>query len=1067
MADVDLDYEDEQNFGPQPELKPPHDSIDGVNLAGEGKPDIIDQDDPAILDDDTERLEKSEEEEGKEWAEDTAKAMAEAQKTIQDAGGVMFAVLSGIPIQTFVQAGYSKKEITKYRADLLDYQKQTQALHALAQFRTPQGIDVQGAIRAGLDDEVKTVTDELTYNLNKAQIDAQDTLAALPGVVLPDGGYDLANAVTSTRPEVKEAIQVLFGAEKLREAEAQALERQGYYDIQNMNAEYLAPYIDVQGNVDTIALAKDRLFQGASISQIRQQFADLGFTDEAAEQTLDAIPINDSLYEDYIKDKGTRAQVIKRIPYDTPEDIKKEINDWYINDVDVLGTDRTITPEKFALLSNDAQKAILRAYLTTKQARETRPLEYFVPIAGTIRTAKEQGLTSGWTITSAIADALLVAGVVNAAAVGARSFGLPGKAGRVRAAAKGVRTYTIGTGEGITAKEFGETLTKDIQRSVVGATDYARGGYIPLSGLETSEGTIRIPIRVAGSAEDAIKIRDMLMQKLLAGETPVVEYQGTTYKINQAFIKGPAHAAPSSTVFEEGAKVGVKIRNAKGDIQIIQPGQAIPKGYTPMSETEQGLFIGSGVHSRFVPSSAFGAKGESPAVGIFSEGVSEQAIPTGKVYRGAVEAEVKLPVGAEVPETSPYGYSRTAGGTKFGVRSTTNISRLRKIGARLLEPYHKVKSIYTPAIEITGEGAGRIGKIDLLDEAIRYDKAAQEALRNGHTSLARSLFKEAMALREERMARPLTAAAARNLASQFARYAIALANEARALERSGVDATTLRDANTIIKQAENYLRELAADRKLRTLYNNYVSLPEVDKLAIHRSTDEERREANIPPEITRIITTVDRSDTGERRILESETSVVRRLPEEVTRENIPYRPIREDVDRTYTRIPERRIPDRIPRERYRTPPLEETPPKAIVLPPLSTEAKRKYGIDDRGTIAHYQGQLNGQEIWHVIKWPYKTKDDVTRYIGVTPPGIEPIRPGENASYRSIQLITGKPPANLTMDLGIQDITIQFPKGSKGTGTIRYKRDRKQKTTSRINIKGTKIIRSRPELRRVG
>jgi len=134
---------------------------------------------------------------------------------------------------------------------------------------------------------------------------------------------------------------------------------------------------------------------------------------------------------------------------------------------------------------------------------------------------------------------------------------------------------------------------------------------------------------------------------------------------------------------------------------------------------------------------------------------------------------------------------------------------------------------------------------------------------------------------------------------------------------------------------------------------------------------------------------------------------------------------------------------------------------------LSIAAKRKYGIDDRGTIAHYQGQLNGQEIWHVIKYPYKTKDDVTRYIGVTPPGIEPIRPGENASYRSIQLITGKPPANLTIDLGIQDITIQFPKGSKGTGTIRYKRDRKQKTTSRINIKGTKIIRSRPELRMVG
>jgi len=193
----------------------------------------------------------------------------------------MFAVLSGVPIKTFVQAGYSKKEITKYRTDLLDYQKQTQALHALAQFRTAKGIDVQGAIRAGLDDEVKTVTGELTYNLNKAQIDAQDTLAAIPGVVSPDGQYMLSTAAAVNKPEVNNAIRVLFGAPALKQAQMEAVQQLDYSTIQRGTSEYLAPYTDKDGNVNTVALANDRLKQGASISEIRQQFADIGFSEES------------------------------------------------------------------------------------------------------------------------------------------------------------------------------------------------------------------------------------------------------------------------------------------------------------------------------------------------------------------------------------------------------------------------------------------------------------------------------------------------------------------------------------------------------------------------------------------------------------------------------------------------------------------------------------------------------------------------------------------------------------------------------------------------------------------
>lgn len=89
-----------------------------------------------------------------------------------------------------------------------------------------------------------------------------------------------------------------------------------------------------------------------------------------------------------------------------------------------------------------------------------------------------------------------------------------------------------------------------------------------------------------------------------------------------------------------------------------------------------------------------------------------------------------------------------------------------------------------------------------------------------------------------------------------------------------------------------------------------------------------------------------------------------------------------------------------------------------------------------------------QPVWYVVKSPYITYEVL---VGKLPIGVKKVKGGAKSALRSIQTITGKPPRELMIDLGIMDVHITSPKGVGEPGAIRYKRDIKQRTRGHITV----------------
>lgn len=135
--------------------------------------------------------------------------------------------------------------------------------------------------------------------------------------------------------------------------------------------------------------------------------------------------------------------------------------------------------------------------------------------------------------------------------------------------------------------------------------------------------------------------------------------------------------------------------------------------------------------------------------------------------------------------------------------------------------------------------------------------------------------------------------------------------------------------------------------------------------------------------------------------------------------------------------------------------IKETPPR-VIEPPFKEKEKKKDDdfeqekdkeLLERGSIAWRQGALNGQPVWYLVRYPFETERDVTRYIGSLPPGVRDVVHGKGSALRSIQTVTGKAPDKLVIDLGVQDITI-----FRGE-TILYTQDEEQETRGDITIGG--------------
>lgn len=602
------------------------------------------------------------------------------------------------------------------------------------------------------------------------------------------------------------------------------------------------------------------------------------------------------------------------------------------------GPDRDrITPENFKKLSLPTQHLLLAEYQNWIEEKHLGPeravktLALMTPGLGTYVTYKDRGLTSGWTIASAFGDALFLIGAVGGAATGARAYGLPSRVGRMKAAAAGAYQGTFGLPRNV------DEAVQSLKQPVIKAIDRVRPDFIPLSAMEKSSGTVRIPIGVAGSAEDAIKIRNLLMDKVIAGEKAVITYKGVTYKLNKALVSGPSHATPSSSFLKEGSKVAKK---------------------SGMPDSEQGLFIGSGLHSRFVPASAFGKTGQTPGVGIFGRTAQQQAVDTGKIFRGTAELEKKLPIGTDIQPMTKQGISRTATGVKFEVLAEENIPRLKKIAGRVSEPVVSIKDTFTPAISVKG---AKVRNIDLLAEANRYDEAAAAAEKVGDTSKAALLRAEAWSLREERLARPLTAGASRTLATAFARYGSAFEKRARQ-EKDITDAASLYRISDRFDTAASYLRRLSINRELRNAYNRYLSLDAREKA-----------------KASRLLRTISEGFKGIGR------DTPRKAATPTTAAYLPLSLERPDIERATraarvttprVEISTRQAISRSRADAVRTVPTKVTTPKPSTQVPYAEIESVKGAPEDPGEVLWQQGELNDDPVWIEAKPP--SPDDIEK-----------------------------------------------------------------------------------------
>jgi hypothetical protein len=153
-------------------------------------------------------------------------------------------------------------------------------------------------------------------------------------------------------------------------------------------------------------------------------------------------------------------------------------------------------------------------------------------------------------------------------------------------------------------------------------------------------------------------------------------------------------------------------------------------------------------------------------------------------------------------------------------------------------------------------------------------------------------------------------------------------------------------------------------------------------------------------------------------------------------------------------------PDRAP-DIGRTPPPEDMPPIDIPQLGLSGETSlERELLRSKGAIAIPHGKIRQgtelKQIWYVIKYPYKSQKDAFRLIGQLPSGVVPVSASDPSTYRNVQLITGIPPNKLTLDLGLQDITVTSQRGKNLQ--VSYRKDPKMQRKSQIDLKKVGTVR---------
>lgn len=693
-------------------------------------------------------------------------------------------------------------------------------------------------------------------------------------------------------------------------------------------------------------------------------------------------------------------------------------------------------PPEFSEMNQSLQQAVVYRWAMNEGIVPTmweqlyHEAPYMVPFYGTYKESQRSGVLSPWTAFSALTDLWLASQLLHAAAAEARASAAITRTGRLKASARGAW-------KSITAFPTSVSDVKaSIKDPVIQVADRLQKGFIPVSGLERSYSTLRIPVAIAGSADEALAVKEALMTKIVNGETPKVVYNGVTYSAAKG---GLVHTTPDAKFLLEGGTVGFKARNPKGEIEIFNSLDEVPKGYKLMPESEQGLFLSPSTHTRFIGTSAFGRTGETPAVGMFS---TVRQVQTGKLYKQMAELERKIAAGEIIEPRRTVGFTRTATGVKFLVLSDADVPILHRILVRIGEPLSEVRSLYTPALRISGK---TVDEIDLLEEALRFDEAARLADEAGQAGKAAKFRAEAVSLREEVLSRPLTRNAAGEFYVQFTGAAYALRAQYEEILAGGnreAAEAVLRASESMQELADFYDR-LSHDDQLRGYYNKYVMLPNRDKMElarmgisgvdIARALDyaRDRAPAGWRPNFE-VLSLRSRTDYGGSRITPI-TGGVGRTPSPDLQVSTPRVPgVRRTEITETSRVPGTLEPTRVPSvpriptipkittiprtQRIPRIPSVTPPEKSVLLPKDDGDTKKKRQRIPPGSVTWAQGM-----VWRYIPPPYNPPVPIT--LWAAPIGAR--NTDSNKPEDTIQVIGGRKgvPPVIMMDLGVEDIKI--------------------------------------------
>lgn len=946
-----------------------------------------------------------------------------AQRIIESAGGIESAILQGVDIDTLIEAGYKRENIEDYKNYLEELERQLDNIAAVTGIPKSKLKEIQ-------ETEGNDGVQSLVEAHNKLQ---QAKLEKWANEVAEQTGLD---------------AQVLLDT----------LNREGSKGVQSLVDEHLA------------------------ISERRSQ------------------PIVD--YSDY-------RSVFKSLsPEEQQEYVAEGIRQTLLNK-----TERSpLADVPFAELPPEFQEMVM-GHFAIKQGYETNitgtvkgiaqafkddPLGTavsIVPVVGTIKDWDDMSI--GWQAASLILDATVVLGVVGRVAAGARVAKGAGTLARSKAVATAAKDVAIAeikapikiaTHPIETTKGMIKALTADVK-------PYVFPKNIPLSTTEVRTTTVRLPKGTLGSADDAMVIRDAAIDAASSG---------TSGKVASVTIGDTTVDLSTKTIQRLGKPMLV---HGTQDIRPFLEGATVNYG------REGGIWLSPNLHTDFTLASAFGDYTEGGVRGallIRDPEILRQVEESGKIFESAkgpvAEVEALLPAGVKLPKPSQILYTQDVNGNTlkllvYGDKfSTGELAQLKWSGPAdlaqdlFVDPYKITKggkkvaldyddlnttrrTLNSKTAELSQIGKGEVAARTKLEKEIRaLNRRIDDYIRRverGQGTIATTGI--VMATRDDGLIDRFSSiggtkrSVTKKPSGEIVRYdKVDIERDIRPIivdnvklpevvpDMERVDRPISRTSDGVIVVTDT--GETRRDRVTEPVEPEIVIPPRIDG-----GRDEPIRPSEVPvQELTRVpvipederLRLPDQTPSESSRILSSPTDV--RIPPPPSDEPVRFPPTNGEPDRPFTPPDE---PSRPPRKPPTTGIPEVPATGTPILPRLSLEAKKKLGIDDRGTIAWYQGRFGDNEIWYVVKYPYKTKADVTRYIGVTPPGISGVEHGDNAAYRSIQLLIGTPPRKLSIDLGIQDIMIESPGKMGKAGSIQYKADPKQKSKSKISVKGAKTLRT--------